>query len=74
MMNKTQLSGEEDYDGFDEWYADMVDDFEIILPGSKAIMQNAEKRTSPMTIDDMMSLSNSALALTTSRELFQVLK
>ena len=74
MLNKTLLSGEEDYDGFDEWYADMADDFEMILPGSEVIMQNAEKRSSPMTINDIMSLNNSALGLTTSRELFQVLK
>ena len=47
MLNKNPLSGEEDYDGFDEWYADMADDFEIILPGSKLIMQDAEKRKTP---------------------------
>ena len=44
MLNKNLLSGEEDYDGFDEWYADMADDSEIILHGSKLIMTNAEKK------------------------------
>ena len=59
MRNKNPLSGEEDYNGFDEWYADMADVFEIILPGSKLIMQDAEKRKTPMTMNDTMNLSKS---------------
>ena len=59
MLNKNPLSGEEDYNGFDELYADMADVFEIILPGSKLIMQDAEKRKTPMTMNDTMNLSKS---------------
>ena len=38
MLGKTSLSGSEDYDLFDDWYANMSDDSELLIPGSKKIM------------------------------------
>ena len=74
MLGKTSLSGEEAYDLFDEWYTDMSDDFELLIPGSKKIMMEAEKHSRPITTDAFLTHANSSLALTTSRELFSVLK
>ena len=59
---------------FDEWYADMSDDFELLIPGSKKIMMEAETQSQPITMDGILMHANSSLALTTSRELFSVLK
>ena len=43
LMNKAPLDGSESHDVFDDWYNDMADDFELLLPGSKAIMKSAKK-------------------------------
>ena len=59
---------------FDGWYADMSDNFELLIPGSKKIMMEAEKQSQPITMDGILTHANSSLALTTSREFFSVLK
>ena len=74
MLNKTALTGEEDYDSFDEWYSDMLDDFEILMAGSKQIMVEAEKDQSPITMTRLLSHSSPQLATQVSRELYSVLK
>ena len=74
MLGKNSLSGEEEYDHFDEWYTDMADDFELLIPGSKKIMLEAEKQNTTITMDGILSHADAATALTTSRELFSVLK
>ena len=74
MLNKTALTGEEGYDSFDEWYSDMLDDFEILMAGSKQIMVEAEKDQSPITMTRLLSHSQPQLATQVSRELFAVLK
>ena len=74
LLNKASLDGSESHDAFDDWYNDMADDFELLLPGSKALMKLAEKSTEPCTTDWMMRQENAGLACTTSRELFSVLK
>ena len=74
MLNKNTLSGEEDYDSFDEWYIDMADDFEILMPGSKQILREAEQSKDRILIDEIMLRGNATLVTTVSRELFSVLK
>ena len=55
MMNKVALSGEEDYDSFDEWFIDMTDDFEILMPGAKKILQDAEKSKERITLQGLLA-------------------
>ena len=74
LLNKVALTGEEDYDAFDEWYSDMMDDFEILIPDSKRIMMEAEQDKSAITMTRLMSHSNPQLATHVSRELYSVLK
>ena len=74
FINKTPLDGTETHDVFDEWYADMADDFELLMPGSKVIMMAAEKSKEVCTTDWMMKQDNPGLACATSRELYSVLK
>ena len=69
MLIKTALTGEEDYDSFDEWYSDMVDDFEILMAGSKQIMMEAEKDPHPITMQRLLSHSSPSLATQVSRKL-----
>ena len=64
LINKAPLDGSESHDVFDDWYNDMADDFELLLPGSKAIMKLAEKSTEPCTTDWMMRQDNAGLACT----------
>ena len=74
MLNKVALSGEEDYDAFDEWFIDMADDFEILIPGSKKVLQEAERSREKITLEGILSRSDSGIANVISRELFSVLK
>ena len=75
FVTKVQLSGTEVYDTFDEWYADMCDDFEIRLSGSKALMREAEAHTGePLTTEVLLKHNTPSLALNVSKELFAVLK
>ena len=74
IVNKNSLSGEEDYEAFDEWYLDMADDFEILLPGAKALLKDAETNKERITMQGIMARPDSAFATIVSRELFSVLK
>ena len=67
IFNKVSLSGEEDYDTFDEWFIDMADDFEILIPGSKPILQEAEKNMQHVTMSGMLARTDSALVTNISR-------
>ena len=73
MMTKQPLTGSEDIEAFDDWYEDMANDFELLIPGAKLIMQEAEKSTGPITLQKIRSHSNPELCLKVSRELFSVL-
>ena len=42
IINKPQLSGSETFEQIDEWYMDMANDVEMIIPGAKAILKEAE--------------------------------
>ena len=66
LMNKAPLDGTESHDMFDDWYNDMADDFELRLPGSKAIMKLAEKSNEQCNTDWMMRQENAGLACTVS--------
>ena len=74
FLNKTPLSGEEDYDAFDEWYIDMGDDFEILMPGSKRLLQEAENSRVAISMRHMLDHDQPTLLMNVSRELFSVLK
>lgn len=74
LMNKAPLDGTESHDVFDDWYNDIADDFELLWPGSKAIMKLAEKSNVQCNVDWMMQQENSGLTCNVSRELFSVLK
>ena len=61
MINKTALSGTESFEAIDEWYEDMANDVEMIIPGAKAILQEAEKMKSPVDTDYILKHSKSLL-------------
>ena len=44
FMNRTALEGSETQEAFDEWYMDMTDNFELLIPGAKALMNKAENQ------------------------------
>ena len=72
-MNKQPLTGSEDTEAFDDWYQDMENDFELIIPGSKVIMRQAEGNPAPITMHSMLSGEDSDLVSKVSRELYSVL-
>ena len=74
FMNKTVLDGTENMEVIDDWYTDMADDFEIVMPGSKIIMRTAEKSSEKCDNTWMMRQSNPSLTCALSRELYSVLK
>ena len=74
MLNKAALSGEEDYDSCDHWFIDMADDFEILMPGAKRILQESKKSKERITLQGLLTRGDAAFATTISRELFSALK
>ena len=74
IINKPALSGTESFEAIDEWYEDMTTDIEMILPGAKAILQEAEKMKRPIMPSDLLGHDQSALATRVSREMYSVLK
>ena len=72
LMNKVPLDGSESHDVFDDWYNDMADDFELLLPGSKAIMKLAERSLVQCNTEWMMQQDNAGLTCNVSREMFSV--
>ena len=57
----------------DEWYMDMGNDFEILMPGAKNLLQQAEVSTKPWRLEDLLARGDSTLATNVSRELYSVL-
>ena len=74
ILNKVALSGEEDYETFDEWFIDMADDFEILIPGSKVLFREAKQKKEKFDMTSTLSRGDSAHVTNVSRELFSVLK
>ena len=74
LINKTSLDGSESHDVFDDWYTDMADDFELLMPGAKAIMKLAERSKEICNTEWMMKQDNAGLTCSISRELYSVLK
>ena len=52
----------------------MTDDFEILMPAAKKILQESEKSKERITLQGLLSRSDAAFATTVSRELFSILK
>ena len=61
IINKTALSGTESFEAIDEWYEGMANDVEMIIPGAKAILQEAEKMKSPVDTDYILKHAKSML-------------
>ena len=74
LINKTSLDGSESHDVFDDWYTDMADDFELLMPGAKAIMKLAERSKEICNTEWMMKQDNAGLTCSISRELYSVVK
>ena len=74
IINKTALSGTESFEAIDEWYEDMATDVEMIIPGAKAILQDAEKMKRPILTEDILGHAKSVLMSRVSREMYSVLK
>ena len=54
IMNKEKITGDADFTIIDEYLKELHTDVEIIMPGAKLLMQNAEK--SKTAIDDQAML------------------
>ena len=74
FINKTSLDGSESHDVFDDWYTDMADDFQLLMPGAKAIMKLAERSKEICNTEWMVKQDNAGLTCSISRELYSVLK
>ena len=74
IINKTPLNGTESFEAIDEWYEDMATDVEMIIPGARAILEQAEKNKTPILPEYLLTHPNSALASRVSREMYSVLK
>ena len=74
IMNKESLTGTKSFEAIDDWYDDMATDIEMITPGAKAILIEAEKMKSAIVMEDLIKHPSSALAFRVSREMFCVLK
>ena len=71
--NTSKLTGNEDHHVIDDWYNDLERNFELLIPGSAAIMKWASKKTSKITFTEMSSEVNGTQVVKVSRELFAVL-
>ena len=69
ILKKVALSGEEDHDTFHEWFLDMADDFEILIPGSQVLLQDAEEKKEKYDMTSILSRGDSAHVTDVSREL-----
>ena len=74
IVNKESLTGTESFEAIDDWYDDMATDIEMIIPGAKAILIEAEKMKRAIVMEDLIKHPSSALASRVSREMFSVLK
>ena len=74
IIKQVALSGDEDCDAFDEWFIDMTDEFEILMPGSKAILYAAKESRDRITIQGILARGDAAIAAIDSRELCSALE
>ena len=73
IMGKDKITGDEEFTTIDEWIKELQTDLEIILPGSKAIMLEAERRKTVLDDAEMMRQSNSQMVMKLSREIFVII-
>ena len=74
ILNKTPLSGSESFEQIDEWYSDMANDIELIMPGSKKILKEAERSPVVITQAAIMARDDQVFVSRLSREMFGVLQ
>ena len=72
IMNKQQIRGDGDFTIIDEWLKELYTDVEIIMPGAKLLMQNAEKSKTVIVDQAMLQHPDSRKLTTLSRELFVI--
>ena len=71
--NLARLSGNEDHKVIDDWYDEVERNFELLLPGSSAVMIWALKQDDKITYTLMSHEANAHFMLKVSRELFAVM-
>lgn len=72
LIGKDKTTGDEEFTIIDEWINDLMTDLEIIMPGSKRMMKEAEVSSIPIVESVMMSHGQSAQCTKFSRELFVI--
>ena len=69
MFTKVPFNETEDFDAIDDWFTDMENDFEILIPGAKDLMKWAEKSRQEITAQLLLSETKSSSALSLCSEL-----
>ena len=55
IIGKERITGDEDFTVIDDWIKELHTDIEIIMPGSKRIMQEAEASIAPIAEATLMA-------------------
>ena len=72
IIRKNKITGDEEFTVIDSWIKELETDLEIILPGAKAIMVQAQKSQHIIDSPQLLSHANAALATKISRELYVI--
>ena len=72
-IGKERITSDEDFTVIDDWIKELHTDIEIIMPGSKRIMQEAKANIKPVTESTLMTHRAGKMATTLSRELFVII-
>ena len=72
IIGKDKITGDEEFTVIDSWIKELETDLEIILPGAKAIMVQAQKSQHIIDSPQLLSHANAALATKISRELYVI--
>lgn len=70
IIGKDKITGDEEFTVIDSWIKELETDLEIILPGAKAIMVQAQTSQHIIDSPQLLSHANAALATKVSRELY----
>ena len=73
LIGKDKITGDEEFTVIDEWINDLMTDLEIIMPGSKRLLKEAENSSIPSVESIMMGNYQSAMCTKLSQELFVIL-
>ena len=75
MMSIKDISGEETYEALDDWYADITGNVELLMPGSKTVLNWAEKRLdATIGQEELASQGDASFIAKLGRELFVLLR